>query len=365
MRATPRPSRDCAGGSTGSRWRWSWRRPASGRSASTSSSPGSTTGSGCWPPGTGTPRRGSRPCGPSSTGAGSCSPSRNGWCCGGWQWRQTAATCGPPRRSAPKMTWMCSACCPGWSTALSSWSQTGRAGETARTSRMARDTGCWRAWPRTACSACGRRGSTPRCGGGTASSTVTSLSARHPAFAAMTSGPGSGAWTPRPPTCALRSIPRLTTATSPPLSGWPMPWPGTGSSAAGWRRHGAPWMRHWPSVADQLPPGPRPRPGAAASWPSPGSASGWPPRCRLAASTTPARGPCWIGSTPSSHLISVTRPWPRRCSSSALADFRAQGDQWGIAAALSTHAKVAMIRGDRAAARAVRPAEPGDVPRAR
>ena len=37
--------------------------------------------------------------------------------------------------------------------------------------------------------------------------------------------------------------------------------------------------------------------------------------------------------------------------SSALADFRAQGDQWGIAAALSTHAKVAMIRGDRAAAR--------------
>jgi ATP/maltotriose-dependent transcriptional regulator MalT len=37
--------------------------------------------------------------------------------------------------------------------------------------------------------------------------------------------------------------------------------------------------------------------------------------------------------------------------SGALADFRAQGDQWGIAAALSTHAKVAMIRGDRAAAR--------------
>jgi tetratricopeptide (TPR) repeat protein len=37
--------------------------------------------------------------------------------------------------------------------------------------------------------------------------------------------------------------------------------------------------------------------------------------------------------------------------SSALADFRARGDQWGIAAALSTHAKVAMIRGDRAAAR--------------
>ena len=30
-------------------------------------------------------RRGSRPCGPSSTGAGSCSPSRNGWCCGGWR----------------------------------------------------------------------------------------------------------------------------------------------------------------------------------------------------------------------------------------------------------------------------------------
>jgi predicted ATPase/DNA-binding SARP family transcriptional activator len=36
---------------------------------------------------------------------------------------------------------------------------------------------------------------------------------------------------------------------------------------------------------------------------------------------------------------------------SALADFRVQGDQWGIAAALSTHAKVAMIRGDRATAR--------------
>jgi predicted ATPase/DNA-binding SARP family transcriptional activator len=33
----------------------------------------------------------------------------------------------------------------------------------------------------------------------------------------------------------------------------------------------------------------------------------------------------------------------------ALADFRALGDQWGIAAALSTQAKVAMIRGDRAA----------------
>ena len=75
----------CAGGSTGSRWRWSWRRPASGRWACTSSSPGSTTGSGCWPPGTATPRRGSRPCGRSSTGAGSCSPSRNGWCCGGWR----------------------------------------------------------------------------------------------------------------------------------------------------------------------------------------------------------------------------------------------------------------------------------------
>jgi predicted ATPase/DNA-binding SARP family transcriptional activator len=37
--------------------------------------------------------------------------------------------------------------------------------------------------------------------------------------------------------------------------------------------------------------------------------------------------------------------------SSALADFQAQGDQWGIAAALSTHAKLAMIRGDCAAAR--------------
>ena len=36
--------------------------------------------------------------------------------------------------------------------------------------------------------------------------------------------------------------------------------------------------------------------------------------------------------------------------SSALADFRAQGDQWGIAAALSTRAKLAMIRGDHAAA---------------
>ena len=34
----------------------------------------------------------------------------------------------------------------------------------------------------------------------------------------------------------------------------------------------------------------------------------------------------------------------------ALARFRALGDQWGIAAALSTRAKVAMIRGDRAAA---------------
>ena len=61
-RATPRPSRRYAGGSTGSRWRWSWRRPASGPWACTSCWPGSTTGSGCWSPGIATPRRGSRPC---------------------------------------------------------------------------------------------------------------------------------------------------------------------------------------------------------------------------------------------------------------------------------------------------------------
>ena len=85
MRVTPRLSPGCAGGSTGFRWRWNWRRPASGPWACTSSSRGSTTGSGCWSPAPATPRRGSRPCGPSSTGAGSCSPTRNGWCCGGWR----------------------------------------------------------------------------------------------------------------------------------------------------------------------------------------------------------------------------------------------------------------------------------------
>ena len=45
----------------------------------------------------------------------------------------------------------------------------------------------------------------------------------------------------------------------------------------------------------------------------------------------------------------------------ALASFRALGDRWGIAAALSTRAKLAMIRGDPAAAPR-RPAEPGDIP---
>ncbi len=59
-RATPRRSRSSAGGSTASRWRWSWRRPGCGRSACTAWSAGSTTGSGCSPPGSAARRRASR-----------------------------------------------------------------------------------------------------------------------------------------------------------------------------------------------------------------------------------------------------------------------------------------------------------------
>jgi Predicted ATPase len=52
------------------------------------------------------------------------------------------------------------------------------------------------------------RGNRAELGCGTAVTTPISPNGRHHAFAATTSGPGSGAWTPRPPTCALPWTPR-------------------------------------------------------------------------------------------------------------------------------------------------------------
>ena len=106
----------------------------------------------------------------------------------------------------------------------------------------------------------GDAGESGELGCGTAVTTPISPNGRHLAFAATTSGPGSGAWTPRPPTCAPPWTPRSATTTT-TLSGWSTPWPGTGSCAAGSPKHGARWRRPWPSAADPLPAGPRPRPG--------------------------------------------------------------------------------------------------------
>ena len=223
MRETPGRSRRSAGGSTGFRWRWSWRRPGSGAWASTSSSPGSTTGSGCWSPGTATPRHDSRPSGPSSTGAGGCSPSPNASCCVGWPCPRTAARWMPQRRSAPKMAWMCQVWWPGWWIAPSSLS---------RTRRTVPGTGCWTASPHTACSASARRERPPRRGSGTGVTIPTLPNAPQRTFAATTSAPGSCGWTPRQPTCAARWTPPERTTTRPPF-GWSTPWPGTGSCAAG------------------------------------------------------------------------------------------------------------------------------------
>ena len=57
---------------TACRWPSSWPRPGCGRCRSSRSPAGWMTGSGCWPPGTGPRRRGSRRCGPRWTGATSC-----------------------------------------------------------------------------------------------------------------------------------------------------------------------------------------------------------------------------------------------------------------------------------------------------
>ena len=59
-------------------------------------------------------------------------------------------------------------------------------------------------------------------------------------------------------------------------------------------------------------------------------------------------------ATQGDHDVQYLRYWVDEaqgkifCLGEALTSFRALGDQWGIAAALSTRAKLAMIRGDPA-----------------
>ena len=72
--------RASAPGSTGYRWRSSWRRRARRCSARLRSSTGSSSGSTCSRSGRATPRRASAPCAPRSAGATSCSPRRSGRC---------------------------------------------------------------------------------------------------------------------------------------------------------------------------------------------------------------------------------------------------------------------------------------------
>ena len=163
---------------------------------------------------------------------------------------------------------------------------------------------------------------------------------------ATTSGPGSGAWTLRRPTCTPRSVPRPTTVT-PPRSGWPTRWPGTGCSAASWRGHGALWRRHLPSPADQLPAGHGPRMAQRFRDPRGGALGpAAPPLDEIDDPGTRALLQ-WFHAFVASDFGDPSAA--EAMLGDALASFRAIGDQWGIAAALSTRAKLAMIRGDKAA----------------
>ena len=92
-RAVPAPGRPAPGHRAG-------RGPGPGPAAGRDRRPAWTTGSGCWPAAAGPSTRASRPCGPPSTGAGSCWRSRTGGCCGGCRCSRAAGRWRPPRRSA-------------------------------------------------------------------------------------------------------------------------------------------------------------------------------------------------------------------------------------------------------------------------
>ena len=82
------------------------------------------TGSGCWPGAAAPSTRGSRPCGPPSTGAGSCWRSPTGGCGGGCRCSRVAGRWRPPRRSAAATASTPGTCwrgCSGWWTGRWWW----------------------------------------------------------------------------------------------------------------------------------------------------------------------------------------------------------------------------------------------------
>ena len=119
MRPAPRWWPSCAGAWTACRWPSSWPPPGPGPCRRRSWRPAWRTASGCWPAAPGPSTHASRPCGRPSTGAGTCSRSGTGACCGGCRCSRAAGRSRPPRRCAAATGWRRPRSwtgCSGWST---------------------------------------------------------------------------------------------------------------------------------------------------------------------------------------------------------------------------------------------------------